>query len=222
MYFQENEAFNRYINLDGVEWRVINALINSNSKYAQNLWKLLKYPTEDCLFQPDLTLEEKMQLIYVDNGLSNDKRVFMAPFVDDAWTEQASRLDVFTYSIFPQNHISSQIGVGLEIVVHNKINNILGEASLDSPVSNPSEITSSGELLVPYKSRSTTMLKSVLAELNGSFINGVGYLQHNAKGYSESTTKSKVWNNRAYLGFQTVMYTLMSGASDNCSFGKGY
>lgn len=218
-------SYNRYTNLDGIEWRVIDLLVNSKTKHSENLWKMLAYPTEDCLLQEPLTAQQKYDLIYTDNGLSSDKRVFMMPFVDDAWVVQASRLDIFVSRITPKNHIISNIDIGIEIVVHNKINNILGEADLSYEGSNPSELSPSGELLIPYKSRSTAMLKSLLAELNGAFVNGVGTLQHNAGLSPYNATVQTVWNNRAYIGYALALTTQLSGVSDFDSstyLGKGY
>ena len=42
--------YNRYTNLDGVEWRIIDFLINSTDEHAESLWKMLKYNTIDLFF----------------------------------------------------------------------------------------------------------------------------------------------------------------------------
>lgn len=218
--FDDGNAFNRYTNLDGAEWRIIYALASSKSKHAQNLWRMLKFNTSDCLIKDDDSvdatnpnyIENRLSLVYVDTGVSDEKKVFMMPYVDDAWTVQSARLDVFVDSIRPTNNINSQVNIGIEIIVHNKINNIDGDASPDDQNSNPSEI-SNGESIIPYKSRATTMLKSVLAELNGIFVDGVGMLQHNMGINNESKTISKIWNNRAYFGFSVMMSTYINGVS---------
>ena len=41
-FYNSNSEFNRYTNLEGVEWRIINALVKSDSKYAKKLWRMLK------------------------------------------------------------------------------------------------------------------------------------------------------------------------------------
>ena len=83
--FVTGSEFSRYSNLDNIEWKIINYLINDQSKYAEYLWKILKYDTEDCLTKPNLTKSEKMDLVYKNNGDATPFRVFMTPFVDDAW-----------------------------------------------------------------------------------------------------------------------------------------
>ena len=39
-YFND-KGYNRYNNLDGIEWRVIDAIVKSDSKYAKYIWKML-------------------------------------------------------------------------------------------------------------------------------------------------------------------------------------
>lgn len=220
--FDDGNAFNRYTNLDGAEWRIIYALAASKTKHAKNLWRMLKYNTSDCLIRDDSDVDpenpnyiaNRLALVYVDTGVSDNKKVFLSPYIDDAWVTQSARLDVFVDSIRPTNNINSQVNIGIEIIVHNKINNIDGDASSTDPNSNPSELRD-GESIIPYKSRATTMLKSVLAELNGVFIDGVGMLQHNMGINSDSKTTSKVWNNRAYFGFSVIMTTYINGVSVN-------
>ena len=61
--FVTGSAFNRYTNLDNIEWKIIDYLVKSKSKYANYLWKILKYDTEDCLTKADLTEKEKLALV---------------------------------------------------------------------------------------------------------------------------------------------------------------
>ena len=63
--------------------------------------------------------------------------------------------------------------IAVECIVHNKIGNIYGDASEYNPQTNPSELHN-GEFVVPYKARASVMLKCVLGDLNGRFVNGVG------------------------------------------------
>lgn len=214
-----NLDFNRYTNLDSVEWRIIKQLLDSSSKHAENIWKSLAYPTSNCLLQDNLSRTDKINLIYTGDGLSTAKRVFMMPYVDDAWEEQAARLDIFVSGITPKNHVISTVNVTFEILVHNKINNIIGDADGESSLTNPTELDSNGDIIIPYKSRATLLLKSVLAEFNGTHVEGIGQLQHNITMNSSSQTLRKVWNNRAYFGYEITLSTLLSGVSESGDIG---
>lgn len=78
---------------------------------------------------------------------------------------------------------------------------------------------------IRIKSRTATLLKSALAELNGLFVAGVGQLQLNMTLMNNETLKDKVgakrmiWNNHAYIGHRVVFATIMSGASENPAYG---
>ena len=61
--FVTGSAYNRFTNLDNIEWRIIEYLVKSKSKYANYLWKILQYNTEDCLSKKDLTEAQKRALI---------------------------------------------------------------------------------------------------------------------------------------------------------------
>lgn len=219
MYFNDNN-FNRYDNLDGVEWRVIWALVNSDSKYGKYLWKMLKNNKPDCLMGDDLSNKEKYKMVYRDNGESTAYKVFMMPFIDDGWTEQSSRLDVYVSRVSPTNYVSSKVDITIEIIVHNKINNIYGDADDDeNPLTNPTETDEDGNILTPSKSRATTMLKCVSAILNGAHIDGVGTLQLNEEVSPYCGARSYVWNNRNYFGYSVTFSTIMGQVSDNPKLG---
>ena len=217
--FVTGSAFNRFTNLDNIEWKIIDFLINSKSKYANYLWKILKYNTEDCLAQPDLTKEEKRALVYKNNGDASPYRVFMGPFIDDAWEEQCSMLHIYLYGINPSNHIQGKVHLCFECIIHNKISNIYGDASEYNEQTNPVELDENGDPLIPYKSRATEMLKSVVAALNGEMVNGVGVLQFNETLSPYDTAKASLWNGRNFFGHRVIMSTLMSGVSENSDCG---
>lgn len=211
----DKNAYNRFVNLDNIEFRIIDFLAKSENKYAQNLFKILKYDVEDCLYKGDLSYEEKIALLYKDNGEASSARIYMSPYIDDAYIEQSSHLHIYVYSVFPQNHLLSTVNVGIETIVHNKIANMYGDASLYSSTTNPSELGPDGQPTIIYKSRASELLKCVLASLNGYFVAGVGMLQFNSQlTGSESKAKMSLWNGKKFFGHMTVLSTQMSGVSN--------
>ena len=83
--YSDYTLYNRFENLDGIETKILEHLIYSESKHANNLWKLLKYNTLNALSLDDVTVRERLQLVNNDSGYPVDKRVFLSPFMDDAW-----------------------------------------------------------------------------------------------------------------------------------------
>ena len=228
--FNSQSQFNRFTNLDNIEWNIINYLINSESQQVENLWKILKYDSPDCLQKENLTKAEKFNLVYTGAGDSTKYRVFMTPFTNDAWTQESSHLHVYVQSIIPTNHLTSKVNICLETIVHTKLSNILGQAQMGLPNTNPVEFNNNNYELnedeqgmpwsyISFKNRETTMLKCVLAGLNGEQVNGVGMLQFNAELSPYDASKLYLWNGRNFYGHSTILTTLLSGVSDNSRCG---
>ena len=217
--FVTGSAFNRYTNLDNIEWKIIDYLVKSKSKYANYLWKILKYDTEECLTKADLTEKEKWALVYKNNGESTQYRVFMTPFTDDAWEQQSSHLHIYVYGINPMSHITGKVHVCFECIIHNKISNIYGDASEYNPNTNPVELDDNGNPVIEYKSRATEMLKDIIAALNGEMINAIGVLQFNEDLSPYDTAKAALWNRKNFFGYRIIMTSLISGVSENSECG---
>lgn len=217
--FVTGSAFNRYTNLDNIEWKIIDYLVKSKSKYANYLWKILKYDTEDCLTKADLTEKEKWALVYKNNGESTQYRVFMTPFTDDAWEQQSSHLHIYVYGINPMSHITGKVHVCFECIIHNKISNIYGDASEYNPNTNPVELDDNGNPVIEYKSRATEMLKDIIAALNGEMVNAVGVLQFNEELSPYDTAKAALWNRKNFFGYRIIMTSLISGVSEDSECG---
>ena len=81
--YSDNEC-NRFENLEGIEAKILNHLLYSKSRHANNLWKLLKYSTPNALNEADLEPAEKIEIVYdnyVEGMPANTKRFFMQPFI---------------------------------------------------------------------------------------------------------------------------------------------
>lgn len=232
--YDDHIVFNRYTDLDVVEGRIVEALIQSKTPQAMRMWNMLRDDSPNCLNNPNTELviplpkdateeqiaereqkwkEERSKrraLVYEGNGESSTKKVFLSPFTDDAWSQESSRIDIFVDDIASQNHMMSTVLIGVEILVHNKIVNIYNDADPYYEPTNPVELDN-GEPWLRTKSRATCLLKSVLAELNGLFVEGVGQMQISSKMHIKSGVKRMVWNNRAYIGYSAIFATLMSG-----------
>lgn len=221
--YDECTNYNRLTNLDSLEWKIISHLLYSQTKNAQNIWKILKYPTMDCLLQDNVSLEDRYALIDTEDGKETNKRMFLSPYVDDAWTEQCAHVHIYTDGIFPQNHEVATVNVAIETISHSKIIKVLGDADGRDinpllPPPNPNDSNKQGEPVVLYKNRETVLLKSMIAELNGLYLDGVGYFQFNQKTNSYNNSQQKLWNGRTYIGHITKMAMLVSGVSEGPNY----
>lgn len=203
-------AFNRFVNLDSIEDRIINYLINSTTKNAERIWKLLKYGTLDALMKENLTREEKSKLIYRGEENQTDKRIFMQSYLDDSFTVQCSLLKFYIDSVVPVNHLRALVNIGVDIMSHSKIQVVYNDSMDD--IENP-ETYRDVEKNIVYKNRNTVLLKCILAELNGAEIEGVGQLQFNQQLSPFNQSRSGIFDNKNYNGSKNILVVQMSGVS---------
>jgi len=128
----------------------------------------------------------------------------------------------------------SIVSVGVETVIHAKINFLSNGPATNCDAGDPEQANPAKELInandyyykneenpaVRFKSRATVLLKCLLAELNGLYIDGVGYLGFIASKPNEGDAiKSKatlsLFNNRSFFGHRIGFNVTMSGISDD-------
>ena len=221
--YSDFNEFNRFENLDSIEAKMAIHLIYSQSKYAKAIWKLLKYSDPNALNQADLTVEEKLELICSasnDTTEVNKKRLFLAPFVDDAWQEQCASLYIFVDTLKPFDQGRSNVIVNVETVVHSKVSIVNGDYAEGKELNNPSDLLDPEEhIVVAFKNRATVLLKCLLAEFNGLYLDGIGYLQFNQKLDIQSGTDMPLFNSRSYYGHSSKFVVTISGVSGKSVFG---
>lgn len=203
-------SFNRFVNIDSIEERIINHFVLSDSDYANRICKLLKYSDSRALLKPNLTQKEKSQLVDMDSANQEEKRFFRSPFIEDAMTVQCSLIRVYIDSVVPKTHLNSIVNVGFDIVTHNKIINVYNDGCDD--LENP-ELFRPIEQEVMMKSRNSVILKNLLAELNGLEIAGVGKFQFNQQLSPFSQARLGIFNNNNYMGYKVIIPVMMSGVS---------
>ena len=148
----------------------------------------------------------------------------MSPFVDDAWEIQISSVYIFVDDVFPIDLAKAKVSLTIETVIHSKLNNIAGNSwsptETDKDGNNPNDFyyKDDTEIVVERKSRATTLLKCILAELNGLYIDGVGYLEFTPvtnKTAEKGQARLSLFNRRSFFGHSVQMLVNMSGVSDS-------
>lgn len=218
--YSEYNDMNRFENLDSLETKVVQHLVYSQTKHAQNFWKLLKYGTLNALSQNDVSVSDRLALINNDSGYPTDKRVFLAPFIDDAWDAQCSSAYIFVDKIKPIDHTRAVIYLTVELITHSKVAVINGDGDpLLNPQANPNDSNDQDVVVVPVKNRETVLLKSILAELNGLYIDGVGYLQLNKMNGETGEVSMPLFNSRSFYGHSIKFLVEVSGVSGSGGYG---
>ena len=222
-YLERSEfnEFNRFQNLDGIEAKMVSHLVKSQTKFADIIWKLLKYNSLDALSRPTVSEADRWKLVCYDNGDPVSKRVFFSPFVDDAWQEQCSSLYIYVETVLPIDHLRSTVGVTIETVTHSKISAIHGDGDqFLYPLANPNDSDGKDNVVVAFKNRATVLLKCILAEFNGLYLDGAGYLQFNMRMPLKCKATMPLYNRRSYYGHSISFACAMSNDSSGESMSE--
>lgn len=178
--------YNRFTNITDFSMNIINYLIDNN----ENIWKLLKYPGNDALQQPNLTEDEKTNLIYDGSGIGDNYleeeqnyRVFTKGMSSDAINVQCSQLHIFLDDLIPKDRIRGQANIAFQIISHTAIltlNNCLN--------------------------RNEIILQELLSTLNGTDIKVMSPLSFDVpgNGYSNEAKWGK-YAEKWYEGYKLIM-----------------
>lgn len=187
-------AFNSFSQMSYIPYRIIEHLVIKN----ENIWKLLKYGDYECLLKPNLTTDEKLELIWRGQSNTEDYHVFFTRLIEDAEPNSTTILKIYKYMTQPRNHIVSTISYEFDILYGGKLS------------------------IVDYNgipcNRGEVFETELLKTLNGAEVNGVGVLQFNSQLTSVSKSAMNLGNNKTYTGSSVVMAVQLGSVSSNgCS-----
>ena len=182
-------SYNQYDGLQNFTLLIIQHLMLNN----EDIWKLLKYDTQDALEKPNLTREEKAKLIYpgASGGDMDDYRVFRTPYLDDLTTNQQAQLRVYLESITPDTRLYGTVDVNIEVICHVKMIE-----------------------LNDYQNRAESIVWQVIKTLNGADVGGIGKLFFDRSGSFYDLIKMNRYNNRNFYGYTITMSIKMGNVSE--------
>lgn len=182
-------SYNQYDGLQNFTLLIIQHLMLNN----EDIWKLLKYDTQDALEKPNLTREEKAKLIYpgASGGDMDDYRVFRTPYLDDLTTNQQAQLRVYLESITPDTRLYGTVDVNIEVICHVKMIE-----------------------LNDYQNRAESIVWQVIKTLNGADVGGIGKLFFDRNGSFYDLIKMNRYNNRNFYGYTITMSTKMGNVAE--------
>ena len=110
-------AFNKFTTLPSVPYKILSYLAENNER----IFKALYYQGSDALDQPDLTLEQKLDMIYVDEGKEIDKHLFLKPLIGEEMVDSVTQLRLYKYGISPTDAMTSVITYRFDIITGSKV-----------------------------------------------------------------------------------------------------
>lgn len=173
--------FNNYASLPSVPYKIIAYLAEHNQK----LFKALYYQGSNALSQPDLTFEQIIDMIYIDEGKEVDKHIFLKPLVSEEMIESASQLRIYKYGISPNDAMVSTINYRFDIIAGAKTSLIYDNG-------------------IPC-SRLDVIEAELLNTLNGIDLFGVGKFQFNRDLSTSDKQILTLSNSKNFFGSIVIM-----------------
>lgn len=148
-------GFNQFTSMPFYVYRIIERLIEND-----NICKILKYNTYDCLSKPNLTHDEKIALIWTNNDNRMDLyNIFMTNTMVNQINDSKSILQCYRYRTNPDNRVIATLSYKFDFMFGSTI------------------------ALMDYEgypcNRGDVMEMEIMKTLNGQDVAGVGYLQYN-------------------------------------------
>ena len=185
--------YNNYKAMPYIPYRIIEYLANNN----ENLWKILKYNTYDCLSEDDLTFEEKMELVWSHEANQEDYNIFLTALVENMIPVSGTIIKIYKEMTLPRNHINAVAGYEIDILYGGKI------------------------ALVEYNgipcNRGDVCEAEILSTLNGVEVDGVGKLEFSMKKLGSSRSSLNIGDNKSFTGTSLLMGVDISDIGDNSS-----
>ena len=115
-------AFNSFVEMPQLPYKVLSTLLVEESESAENFWKLLKYADVDALSQPNLTYDEKVALIWRGDSIEQNFNVFLKPLVGSSMdsAEAQTQLRIFRYTTMPITRFDSVITIEADFITNEK------------------------------------------------------------------------------------------------------
>lgn len=179
--------YNNYMNLPSFPHKIIEYLISSKEKSAQDLWKILKYDTVDALDNDDLTYAEKNELRWLGQTPEDDYRIFFKPLIGDSLPSSASQTQIrlYRHSIIPSSDITSIVNFEIDFYTN--------------------EVTSIVEYNGMYVERSDLMETLFLDLFNGRDIYPIGILEFSRDTSNYAVSSISINNNKTFFGRSLII-----------------
>lgn len=164
----------------------------------ETIWKMLKYSGYDALSKPNLSMSEKMDMIW-KYGRQEDYSVFCTNLVEDAICESKNIFKLYQYYIHANPSVySSTVVYAFDFLYGGQMALI----DLDG---------------VPVN-RGDLFINQILETLNGADIGGIGKLAFSDDISRYSSGKSVIGNSKTFTGVVICLSTLMgdAGKEDCC------
>jgi hypothetical protein len=119
----EITANNMFTEMPQIPYKILVYLIEHN----ENLFKLLKYNTQNPFDEPNLTKDEKIAMLYTEKGREIDYNIFFKPLIGEEMVDSVTQLRFYKARILPSTKLKAVLNYEFDIVVGSKTNLVYDE-----------------------------------------------------------------------------------------------
>lgn len=181
---------NVYKSMPSYPYKILLALLSN-----ENIWKLLKYNTRDCLSKPDLSKEEKLALLWNGEKAMEDCNIFLTNNKFDIMTDSKSVLLCYRNQSIPRNLYTGVICYQFDILYGTKT----------------AMVNYGG---IPCN-RGDIFEAEILQTLNNKDVAGVGNLQYNRELTTSCGSVVGIGDKDKFSGVSIVMATMSADMAQN-------
>ncbi len=187
--------YNSLSKLPNIPYNIIKYLAMND----EIIWKLMKYNSYDALHKPDLTLSEKLDMVWKD-GKQEKFNVFFTNLVEDSIPESKCITKIYQYYIHASELFTSNVVYSFDFLYGGQMS------------------------LVEYNgipvSRGDLFINRILEILNGADVGGVGSLVFLDDISRYSAAKSVVGNSKTFTGVCLYMVVKVGDAGKEYACGN--
>lgn len=173
--------FNSMSRLPQIPYKILTYL----AQEEQILWKLLAYNGYDALNQPDLTLSQKLNLLWKNGDPQDSYNIFFTNLVEDAIAESKCILKIYNYYIHANQLYTGTVVYAFDFLFGGKM----------------SMVDYNG---IPI-SRADLFVNRILTLLNGVEVNGVGKMIFLDDMSRYDFGRSVIGNSKTFTGYQLFL-----------------
>lgn len=148
------------------------------------IWKLLKYNSYDALSKPNLTLSEKMKLVWLE-GKQDKYSVFMTPLCEDAIAESRCIMKIYNYIDEPNSLYNTTITYAFDFLYGGNMSLVEYDGA---PVS-----------------RADLFIHRILWVLNGADVGGIGKMGWSKDFSRYDNATATIGNSKTFTGVRLFM-----------------
>lgn len=116
------QAYTSFKEVPQFPYKIIEVFLTSDEEMVEKFWKLLKYVDVDALEKPNLTYEEKIDMIWNGDSVEQKYNIFLKPLIGSSLdtAEAQTQLRLYRYTISPNTQLEAVIAFEADFITNEK------------------------------------------------------------------------------------------------------